>query len=126
MRPIRIPLNYRLTGEPFDARVAQLTCILAGIAILPLAVMALVRHRGSQAEFLLGLGLAGLVALLFVMLGILCRHGGVGWQGFGYVTMARVRKLCRLLRCHDHGHQSLAGLGLTPVQITLGLLLPAL
>ena len=35
MRPIRIPLNYRLTGEPFDARVGQLIGNLAGIGIVP-------------------------------------------------------------------------------------------
>jgi hypothetical protein len=27
MRPIRIPLNYRLTGEPFDTRVGQVTSV---------------------------------------------------------------------------------------------------
>ncbi len=79
MKPILVALNHRLTGEPFDARVGQLACILGGIAILPLAVVALVRHPGSRAEFLLGLGLAGLVALLCVMLGMLCRHAvGLG------------------------------------------------
>ena len=58
MRPIRIPLNYRLTSEPFDSRVGQLIGYLAGMAIVPVAVVALVRHPGSQADFLLGLGLA--------------------------------------------------------------------
>ena len=79
MRSIIIALNHRLTGEPFDARVGQLACILGGIGILPLAVVALVRHPGSRAEFFLGLGLASLVALLCVMLGMLCRHSvGLG------------------------------------------------
>jgi hypothetical protein len=74
MRPIRIPLSYRLTGEPFDTRVGQVIGYLAGMAIVPVAVAALVRHPGSLADFLLGLGLAGLLALLYVMLGKLCRY----------------------------------------------------
>ena len=124
MRPIRIPLNHPLTGEPFDARVAQLACVLAGITIVPAAVVALVRHPGSRADFLLGLGLACLMALLFVMLGMLCRHSvGLGdkvalrsrWPEFAsYVTCMAVTIT---------GIMSLAGLGLTPVQVTLGLLL---
>ena len=124
MRPIHIPLNYRLTGEPFDSQVAQLACILAGMAIVPEAVVALVRHPGSRADFLLGFGLACLMALLFVMLGMLCRHTvGLGdklalrsrWPEFtSYVICMAVMIT---------GIMSLAGLGLTPVQITLGLLL---
>ena len=124
MKTIRIALNHRLTAESFDARVGQLACILGGIAIFPLAIVALVRHPGSRAEFLLGLGLAGLVALLCVMLGIVCRQlVGLGdkcaiqsrWPEFaGYVVCFGVLMT---------GIMSLAGLGLTPVQITLGLLL---
>ena len=79
MNTMLVALNHRLTGEPFDARVGQLACILGGIAIVPLAFVALVRHPGSRAEFLLGLGLVGLVALLCVMLSMLCRHSaGLG------------------------------------------------
>ena len=55
MKPILIALSHRLTGEPFDARAGQLACVLGGISILPVAILALVRHPGSQAEFLLGL-----------------------------------------------------------------------
>jgi len=124
MRPIRIPLNHRLTGEPFDARVGQLACILAGTAILPVAVVALVRHPGSQADFLLGLGLAALVSLLCVMLGVLCRHSvGLG----GKVALrSRWPEFAGYFVCVGTlitGVLSLAGLGLTPAQVTLGLLL---
>ncbi len=124
MRPIRIPLDYRLTGESFDARVAQLACILAGMAIVPVAVVALVRHPGSRADFLLGLGLACLMALLFVMLGMLCRHAG----GFGEKVALRSRwpEFASYVTCMAvmiTGIKSLPGLGLTPVEITLGLLL---
>jgi hypothetical protein len=124
MKPILVALNHRLTGEPFDARVGQLACILAGIAILPLAVVALVRHPGSRTEFLLGLGLAGLVALLCVMLGVLCRHAvGLGGK---VAIRSRWPEFASYVICfgvHITGVTSLAGLGLTPVQITLGLLL---
>jgi len=124
MRPIRIPLNHRLTGELLDARVGELACILAGIAILPMAVLALVRHPGSRAEFLLGLGLAGLVALLCVMLGMLCRHAvGLGGK---VAIRSRWPEFASYVVCFSvlmTGIMSLAGLGLTPVQVTLALLL---
>jgi hypothetical protein len=124
MKPMLIALNHRLTGEPFDAQVGQLACILGGIAILPLAVVALVRHPGSRAEFLLGLGLAGLVALLCVMLGILCRHTV---ELASKVSLrSRSPEFASYVVCFGvlmTGIMSLAGLGLTPVQITLGLLL---
>ncbi len=124
MRSIRIPLNFRLTGESFDARVGQLACTLGGIGILPMAVVALVRHPGSRAEFLLGLGLAGLVALLCVMLGMLCRHAvGLGDQ---VAIRSRWPEFASYVVCFGvlmTGIMSLAGLGLTPVQITLSLLL---
>jgi hypothetical protein len=124
MKPILVALNHRLTGEPFDARVGQLACILGGIAILPLAVVALVRHPGSRADFLVGLGLAGVVALLCVMLGMLCRHAvGLGGE---IAIRSRLPEFASYVVCFGvliTGIMSLAGLGLTPVQITLGLLL---
>jgi hypothetical protein len=124
MRPIRIPLNYRLTGEPFDARMVQLICSLVGIAIVPVAVVALVRHPGSRADFLLGLGLAVLLALLCIMLGMLCRHA-VGLAD-EVAIRSRWPEFASYVACVGvliTGILSLAGLGLTPVQVTLGLLL---
>ena len=101
-----------------------MACTMGGIAILPLAVVALIRHPGSRAEFLLGLGLAGLVALLCVMLGMLCRHA----VGLGDKVAIRSRwpEIASYVVCFGvlmTGIMSLASLGLTPVQITLGLLL---
>jgi len=124
MRPIRIPFNHRLTGKPFDTRVGQVIGYLAGITIVPVAVVALVRHHGSRADFLLGLGLAGQLALLFVMLGMLCRHV----EGFGDKVSLRSRwpEFVSYVACVGvmiPGVWSLAGLGLTPAQVTLGLLL---
>ncbi len=123
MRPIVTALNHRLTGEPFDARFGQLVCCLAGIAIVPMAVVALVRHPGSRAEFLLGLGLAGLVALLCIMLGMICRHvvalgGRIAIRSRWPELASYVVCVCVLIT----GIMSLAGLGLTPAQVTLGLL----
>ena len=121
---IRIPLNYRLIEKRSDARVGQLIGNLAGMAIVPVAVLALVRHPGSRAEFFLGIGLACLMALLFVMLGILCRHA-VG-LGDKVSIRSRLPEFACYVTCMAvmiTGVLSLAGLGLTPVQITLGLLL---
>jgi len=124
MRPILIALNYRLTGEPFDARVVQLICYLGGMAIVPGAVVALVRHPGSRADFLLGVGLAVLLALLCVMLGMLCRH----FEGFRDKVALRSRwpefaSIVGSIGVMITGIRSLAGLGLTPAQVTLGVLL---
>jgi len=121
---MRIPLNYRLSGEPFDARVGELIGYLAGLAIVPVAVLALVRHPGSRADFLLGVGLAGLMALLFVMLGML--SGRVCGFGDKVALRSRWPEFASYVACIGvmiPGIRSLAGLGLTPVQITLGLLL---
>ncbi len=124
MRSILIALNHRLTGEPFDSRVAQLACILCGIAIVPVSAVALVRHPGSQADFLFGLGLACLMALLFGMLGMLCRK--MGRFGNKLAIWSRWREFasyCACLGIMIMGIRSVAVLGLSPIQITLALLL---
>lgn len=124
MKPIRMPLNYRLSGDPFDARVGELIGYLAGLAIVPAAVVALIRHPGSRADFLLGVGLAGLMALLFVMLGMLSRK--VVGSGAKVALRSRWPEFAGYVACMGvmiAGIRSLADLGLTPVQITLGLLL---
>jgi hypothetical protein len=124
MRPIHIPLNYRLTSGAFDARVALLIGYLAAVSIIPAAILALIRHPGSRADFLLGLGLAVLMALLFMMLGLLSRQiEGVREK----MTMrSRVPEFASYVACIGiliMGLGSLASLNLTPVQVTLGLLL---
>lgn len=123
MRSIRIPLNYRLSGNPSDARVAELIGYLAGMAIIPVTVVALVRHPGSRADFLLGVGLAGLMALLIVMLGILCRQV-VGLRD-KIALRSRWPEFASYVVCMTFmivGIRSLASLGLSPVQVTLVLL----
>jgi len=124
MRPIRIPLNYRLSDAPFDSRVGELIGYLAAMLIVPMAVLALVRNPGSRADFLLGLGLAGLMALLFVMLGMI--SGQVVGLGDKVALRSRWPEFASYVACIGFmitGIRSLAGLGLTPAQITLGLLL---
>ena len=118
------PLNYRMTGEPFDTRVGQLIGYLAGIAIVPVAVVALVRHPGSQSDFLLGFGLACVVALLFVMSGMLYRHvGGLRDKATIRSRWLEVTSYVVCMVVMIAGVWSLAGLDLTPVRVTLGLLL---
>jgi hypothetical protein len=124
MRLIHIPLNYRLTNGAFDARVGLLIGYLAAVSIIPAAILALVRNPGSRADFLLGLGLAFLMALLFVMLGMLSRQlEGVKEK---MTIRSRVPEFASYVACMGiliMGLGSLASLGLTPVQVTLGLLL---
>ena len=124
MRLIHIPLNYRLTSGAFDARVGLLIGCLAAVSIIPAAVLALVRHPGSRADFLLGLGLAVLMALLFVMMGMLSRQ--VEDVREKMTMRSRVPEFASYVACIGivtAGIESLAGLGLTPVQVTLDLLL---
>jgi hypothetical protein len=124
MRPIYIPLNYRLTNEPFDTRVGQVIGYLAGMAIVPVSVVALVRHPGSQFDFLMGLGLAVLMALLFVMLGMLTRHvGGLRDKATIRTRWLEVTSYVVCMVVMIAGIRSLAGLDLTPVRVRLGLLL---
>jgi len=124
MRPIRIPLNYRLTSDPFDARVAQLVLYIAAVSIIPTAILALVRHPGNHAEFLLGLGLAVLMSLLFVMMGILVRP--VGLVKDKLTMRSRLPEYASYVACIGitiTGVGAIASLGLTPVQVTQSLLL---
>jgi hypothetical protein len=104
--------------------VGELLGYLGGMAIVPMAVVALSRHPGSRADFLFGIGLAGLMALLFVMLGMLSRQ--VAEFGGKVALRSRWPEFSSYVACIGFmiaGIRSLAGLGLTPVQITLGLLL---
>lgn len=124
MRPIHILQNHRLTGDPFDSRVGQMFLYLAGIAFVPVAVVALVGHHGSRADFLLGLGLAGLVAQLLMMLGMLLPH--VPRIKDKAALRSRWFEVACCVACTGiliTGVRSLTGLVLTPVQVTLALLL---
>jgi hypothetical protein len=124
MKTIRTALAYRFSDESLDARLGQLACYLGAVAFVPTSVVALVKHPGSRADFLFGLGLACLVGLLLAMSGALCRRGmGLRdklslrsrWPEFAsYVACLGLLVL---------GTRWLAGLGLTPAQVTLGLLL---
>jgi hypothetical protein len=124
MKIIRISLSHRLSDDTLDSRLGQLACSLAGIAIVPVAGVALIRHPGSRADFLLGIGLAGLLGLLCMMLGMLCRRS-TGWRD--KVTLrSRWPEFVSYLGCIGlliAGVWSLSDLGLAPVEVVLGLLL---
>jgi hypothetical protein len=124
MRSIRIALNYRLTGKLFDARVGELIGYLAGMSIVPVAIVALVRHPGSQADFLLGLGLAALVSLLCVMLGMLSRHAvGLKEKVALWVRWLQFASFAVGVGVLITGGWSLGSLGLSDAQVPVGLLL---
>jgi hypothetical protein len=124
MEPIRMVQSYRFSNESFDSRLGQLACYFGAVAVVPTSVVALVKHPGSRADFLFGLGLACLVGLLCAMLGTLCRRG----MGSHCRLSLRSRwpEFASYAACVGlmvQGIRSLAGLGLTPSQVTLGLLL---
>ncbi len=124
MKTILTALCHRLSDESLDTRLGQLACYLAAVAIVPTSVVALIRHPGSRVEFLLGVGLACLLGLLCAMLGPLCRRG----MGLHDRLSLRSRwpEFASYAACIGLlviGIRWIAGLGLAPAQITLGLLL---
>lgn len=124
MKTIRMALTHCWTDEPLDTRLGQLACYLGAVAIVPTSVVALVKHPGGRADMFLGLALACLVAVLLVMLGTLCRRS----QGVRDKTSLRSRwpEFASYAACVGFlvvGIRWFADLGLTPVQITIGLLL---
>jgi hypothetical protein len=124
MKTLRIALSRRLSDESLDSRLGQLACSLGGIAIVPVARVALLRHPGSRADFLLGIGLAVLLSLLCMILGMLCRRS-TGWRA-KVAPASRWPEFAGYLGCIGlliAGVWSLSDLGLAPVEITLGLLL---
>jgi hypothetical protein len=124
MTIIRIALNHRLSDESLDSRLGQLACYLGGIAIVPLATVALIRHHGSRAEFLLGIGLACLKSLLCMMLGMLCRRSSE-WRD-KVPLRSRWPEFASYIGCIGlliAGVSSLSTLVLAPVEVILGLLL---
>ncbi len=80
MTTIRRVLSHRLSHDALDACLGQVACYFGAVAIVPTAVVALIRHPGSRTDLLFGLGLACLLGLLIAMLGTLCRQG-VGLHG---------------------------------------------
>jgi hypothetical protein len=120
---IRTLLVYRLSDEKFDSQIAVWVCSIAGVAIVPLAIRALMRHPGGRADFLLGVVLASVTGLLIVMLGLVSRHRLARldqvprrrcWPEFiGYVGC-----LGLMIGCIS----ALPALGLSPVGITVALL----
>jgi hypothetical protein len=123
MKTPRTLLEFRLSEGSFDARLGQLACYFAGIAIIPVAAVAILKHAGSRADVLLGFGLACLVGLLLILLGMLC-HRNAGLRG--KVTLrSRWPEFASYLGCIGTlvgGIGLLSDLGMTPAQITLGLL----
>jgi H+/Cl- antiporter ClcA len=124
MKTIRMVLGHRLSDETLDTRLGRLACYLGALAVVPTSVVALVRHPGSRADFVFGLGLACLLGLLCAMLGTLCRRG-MGLKA-KWSLRSRWPEFASYAACIGLlvlGIRWLAGLGLTPSQVTLGLLL---
>ena len=123
MKTLRMILEYRLSDDHFDARVGQLACYLAGIAFTPVAAVAIIKHAGSRADIFLGFGLACLLSLLIILLGMLCRRN----VELRRKVMLRPRwpEFASYVVCFGTlvvGIGLLSHLGMSPAQITLGLL----
>jgi hypothetical protein len=123
MKTLRTLLEFRLIEDSFDARLGQLACSLAGIVVIPVAAVAILKHAGSRADILLGFGLACLLGLLCILLGMLCRRNV---ELRGKVTLgSRWPEFASYLGCFGTlvaGIGLLSDLGMSPAQVTLGLL----
>jgi hypothetical protein len=124
VKAIRTALAYRFSDESLDACLAQWAGYLGAIAVVSTSVVALVKHPGTRADFLFGLGLASVVSLLLAQLGTLCRQ--VMGLRDRLPLRSRWPEFASYAACLGllvQGTRWLAGLELTPAQITLGLLL---
>ncbi|MBM4040226.1 MAG: hypothetical protein FJ290_17105 [Planctomycetes bacterium] len=71
MGPIARLAKARVTTALFDARVGQILCFVAAIALFPLVVLKLTRLQLTEGELIIGLLAAGACSLLLVVLGLL-------------------------------------------------------
>jgi hypothetical protein len=123
MKTFRNVLELRLSNDSFDARLGQLACTLAGIAFIPVALVAITKHAGSRADIFLGSGLACLFSLLCILLGMLGR-ANAELKGQGTLR-SRWPEFASYPGCIGTllvGTGLLSRLGMSPAQITLGLL----
>jgi hypothetical protein len=123
MNKVMEMMGLRLSNDRLDARLAQLVCDLGGLVIIPIAIVAITKHTGSRGDIFLGTGLAGVLGLLCVLMGMLCRRN---CELQGKMTLrSRWPELASDVGCLVTliaGIKRLPQLGMTPAQITLGLL----
>jgi hypothetical protein len=124
MRIARTLLSHRFTSESFDCHVGLAVAFLGGLAMIPMAFIALMKHPGTRLDFLIGLALACLVGLLLVKLGTLARRIVV--SAGNIPAKSRWPEHASYVGCIGlmiAGMRWLPPLGLSPVQVTLGVLL---
>lgn len=115
MNPLRALGNYRLSSGSFDAVAVQWFCSLGGVAVVPVAVLGVVRQHAGGSDLALGVGLAVLVGFLCVFLGMVSRRIGVS-----ALTMTRRIEYAGDVACVGvlvAGVGGLACLDLTPVRV---------
>lgn len=124
MKTIRLALSRPLSSQTFDARLGQLACYFGAMGVVPTSVVAVIKHPGSRADVVFGLALAGLVGLLLVSLGKLCRHS-MGSR-YGVSRRSRWAEFASIPACVVllvMGIRWLARLELPTAQLMLGLLM---
>ena len=124
MKGLRGVLSRRLGATSFDARLSWLVLCVAGLALVPMTGLAMMRNPGSRAEFALGMGLGVLVGLLCVMLGLVSYEveilrgrvpASARWPEFASYAGCMVVLIV--------GIRGLANFGMTSAQVVLALLI---
>ena len=64
-------LNYKVTNDAFDMRLAQVACFVAGLLVLALSFWKLTRLDLTEAQLFLGILLSFAMPLLFIVISLL-------------------------------------------------------
>ena len=116
-------LGTRISSDPFDGRVGRLICVLAGVALVPVSVYAVAHDGGGRVEMVLGTGLAVVLGLHCVMLGLLC--GELATRGSRPGVWTRWPEFASYVLgvgLFVAGVLAVGRLGMTAAQLVLGLL----
>lgn len=121
MRNARAILTTRLMNDTPALRFTGWLCPLFGLVYLAMAGRGLVRAGATRGELFLGLVMAGIGSVLFVMLGLLTLHSAT-WSK-NVAIRARIGEFACYVLCMGlliGGILPLPALGLSHVQVIFG------
>jgi hypothetical protein len=123
MKTIRMALGRKLSNDLLDARFVQLLLYFGAVAIVPMSLVALLKHPGSWVDLVFGLGLACLLGALLAISGALIRRLMLANQRSLRSRRPEIASYAAGIGLLVMGLRWLPGLELNPAQIAVGLLL---